>query len=403
MNPILTILVAGALLVTLALWVIIRSRNMQYWIGSYLRDAGKRVPPTCATGVDVYFCFADHFEPYGYGADSGLAYARVKRWTDKSPTLAKQHRDSDGNYPVHSFFYPAEEYDPRVLDQVKTICDQRIGDVEVHLHHDNDTAENLELTLNRFKTTLFERHGFLRKDAATGEIIYGFIHGNWALDNSRPDGRWCGVTNELDVLVRTGCRYDMTMPSAPSDTQTAKINSIYFARGHDGKCKSHDAGRDVKRGEWAKPGELLLVQGPLCFNWKSRKFGVIPRIESAEISQDTPPSAERVALWESCAIGIDGAPGNLFIKIHTHGAVDDTMDMLFEGGGFETLWNALEARFRDRPGYRLHYFSAWDMYRKIHALAAPAGAARPLAHANPALDRIAQSLAARKSRDRSRQ
>ena len=111
-----------------------------------------------------------------------------------------------------------------------------------------------------------------------------------------------------------------------------------------------------------------MVQGPLCLNWKSRKFGLLPRIESSEISHDTPPSAERVALWETCAVGIDGAEGHLFIKIHTHGAVDATMDMLFSGG-FETLWTALESRFRDAPGYRLHYVSAWEMYKKIHELA----------------------------------
>ena len=166
----------------------------------------------------------------------------------------------------------------------------------------------------------------------------------------------------------------MSLRSAPSDTQTSKINSIYFARGHDGQCKSHDTGRDAKRGEWGSPAELLLVQGPLCLNWMSRKLGIVPRIEAGEISHDTPPTAQRVALWENCAVGIEGAPGHLFIKIHTHGCVDETMDMLFSSG-FDNLWNALEARFRDRPGYRLHYVSAWDMYRKIHELAMPGPAA----------------------------
>ena len=52
---------------------------------------------------------------------------------------------------------------------------------------------------------LHERHGLLRAGPETGKIIYSFIHGNWALDNSRPDGRWCGVDNEIDILVETGC------------------------------------------------------------------------------------------------------------------------------------------------------------------------------------------------------
>ena len=370
---IVSIVVVASVAVMLALfWLVLRARNMHLWIWPYLRDLPRRGLSPHGAGIDVYFCFADHYEPYGYGAARDVAYARVKRWTESYPAIAIRHRDSDGKCPIHSFFYPAEEYDPIVLDQLKAICNAGLGDVEVHLHHENDTAENLERTLNTFKTILAERHGFLRRDPATNEIVYCFIHGNWALDNSRPDGRWCGVNNELDVLIRTGCRCDMTMPSAPSDTQTSKINSIYFARGQVGKCKSHNTGRNAERGKWGAANELLLIQGPLCLNWMSRKFGLIPRIESAGISHDAPPTAERVALWERCAVSIEGVKGHIFIKIHTHGAVDATMDMLFSGG-FETLWTALESQFRDRPGYRLHYVSAWGMYKKTYELVTRTG------------------------------
>ena len=82
-----------------------------------------------------------------------------------------------------------------------------------------------------FKELLADRHGLLARRRDTGELPYGFIHGNWALDNSRPDGRCCGVNNELAILRETGCYADFTLPSAPSPAQTAKINSIYYA-GH---------------------------------------------------------------------------------------------------------------------------------------------------------------------------
>lgn len=374
---ILALILFGVLIgCAIALLVVLRARNMDLWIWAYVQEVTTRRRPTSPDGLDVYFCFADHFEPYGHGATPAEARKRVSRWSENYPLLAKRHYDSDGRHPVHSFFYPAEEYDPEVLDQVKAICADGLGDVEVHLHHDNDTAENLEQSLLTFKTALFERHGFLRRDEVTGEIVYCFIHGNWALDNSRPDGRWCGVDNEIDVLLRTGCRCDMTMPSAPSDTQTGKINSIYFARGQAGHRKSHDTGRDVVRGKWGSPGELLLIQGPLCLNWRSRKFGFIPRIESAEISYDAPPTTQRVNLWERCAVSVRGAEGHVFIKVHTHGAVEKTMGMLFSGG-FEKLWTALEERFRDRPGYRLHYVSAWEMYEKIRMLADVPAARNP--------------------------
>ena len=37
---------------------------------------------------------------------------------------------------------------------------------------------------------------------------FGFIHGNWCLDNSRADGRWCGLNNELILLRELGCYAD---------------------------------------------------------------------------------------------------------------------------------------------------------------------------------------------------
>lgn len=364
-------MILAALLVTIILagsvWQLLRSRNMDLWIWTYLQS---RFRPRNKTGMKpthVYFCFCDHFEPYWHKATVDTARARVERWLDGYPRIAGQHRDSDGRMPQHSFFYPEEEYDEWILDGLAQLRSDGFGDVEVHLHHDNDTADHLRATLGDFTKRLHDRHGLLRRDEQTGQLMYCFIHGNWALDNSRPDGRWCGVDNELSVLVETGCRCDFTLPSAPSDTQTTKINSIYFARGEAGCRKSHNAGRDCSVGDWERPGELLLIQGPLALNWADRKFGLIPRIESSEISADAPPSSKRVDIWENCAVSVIGAEDHIFIKVHTHGAEDRTSEMLFSGG-FDLLWTTLEARFRDRPAYALHYLTAWEMYEKVKLL-----------------------------------
>ena len=357
---------SGALIA--GFWTLLRQRNMQFWIGSYVASAFTRRSGSGPAVTHVYFCFADHFEPFWNRVDKTVARNRVNRWLDRYPALAAKHHDSDGRVPQHSFFYPEEEYEVEILEGLARLCRDGYGAVEVHLHHDNDSADNLRRTINRFKAILHDRHGLLRKNADTGEIEYCFIHGNWALDNSRPDGRWCGICNEISVLVETGCRVDMTMPSAPSDTQTRKINSIYFARGEPGRCKSHDRGRDVALGEWGSADELLLVQGPLTLNWRNRKLGLIPRIEAGEISHDAPPSAQRVRLWGKCRIGLKNAPEHVFVKVHTHGAVDPTSEMLL-GDGFDTLWTALEEQYRDGPGYCLHYVTAWEMYEKIREVA----------------------------------
>ncbi len=342
--------------------LVLKSRNLHIWLLTYLRQL---FAPAPATGghQHYYFCLADHHEPYFGNVDQEKAHQRVKRWMSSYPTIAHGHLDSDGRQPQHSYFYPEEEYDEWVLDRIGEICEAGLGDVEIHLHHDDDTAENLANTLNAFKKLLHERHGFLRKNEK-GEIVYGFIHGNWALDNSRPDKMWCGVDNEIEVLLDTGCVFDMTMPSAPSDTQTTTINSIYLAS-ETGFCKSHNKGRKLKIGDRIAEDELLMIQGPLTLDWKNRKLGLIPRIEAGELSSDAIPRAARLELWEECHVAVEGAENHIFIKLHTHGMEDECMDMMFDNNGLDNLWSALEQRFM-KPGERsLHYVSAWEMYQKI--------------------------------------
>ena len=58
----------------------------------------------------------------------------------------------------------------------------------------------------------------------------------------------------------------------------------------------------------------------------------------------------------------------MFIKLHTHGAEDPTLETLL-GGGLSTMWTELERQFRDRPGFELRYLSCWEMYEQIRALA----------------------------------
>jgi hypothetical protein len=349
-------------------------RNVHLWLPAYLR----RRPPAPEKLRHVHFLFADHYEPFWGQASPETALERVRLWTSRYPEVARRHRDSDGRPPQHVHFYPEEEYDAQALEALAELCRRGYGDAEVHLHHDGDTAAGLEEKLVRFKNLLYARHGLLRRGPA-GEIAYGFIHGNWALDNSRPDGRWCGVDTELEVLKRTGCYADFTMPSAPSPTQTRKVNSLYFA--HDGPGpKSHDTGADAAAGAWDEDG-LLMVQGPLALNWSSRKWGLLPRIESGEVSADNPPTPERVALWIRQGVHVLGRPDHVFVKVHSHGTQPANMKAFLDGGMLDRLYTLLEARAA-ADGWRLHYVTAWEMYGTIRRLAgaesarAAAGAAR---------------------------
>jgi hypothetical protein len=313
----------------------------------------------------VYFCFADHYEPYGGGADKARARARVAQWTRQYPAVAARHQDSFGNHPKHTFFYPAEEYDPELLDRIKELCAGGLGDVEVHLHHDNDTAENFRRAIGEYANTLHERHGLLRRDPATGKIIYCFIHGNWALDNSRPDGRWCGVNDELTVLAEEGCYADFTLPSAPDVTQTRTVNSIYYATDDPARPKSHDRGEPVRVGG-SPCGHLVIVQGPLGLNWRWRKRGVLPRIENGEIRASSPPRPDRTDLWIRTHVHVAGRPEWVFVKIHTHGARERESAVVLSPST-EAMFRDLEARYNDGRRHVLHYVTAREMYNIVKA------------------------------------
>lgn len=355
-------LTSSLIAAALALWLLLRARNMQTWIASYVF---RERSPKVAGPIHVMFCFVDHFEPMWHGADLPTQRARVARWCSEYRELASRHRDADGRPPQHTFFYPEEEYAEEHLDRIAALCADGFGEIEVHLHHDDDTEENFRETLSCFGRILHERHGALPRDPATGEIRFGFIHGNWCLDNSRADGRWCGIDNELVLLRELGCYADFTLPSAPSDTQTSTINSIYYATDDPARPKSHDKGVRVRVGGHPT-GDLMIVQGPLRLNWRERRFGVLPRIEASDVRRGCPPTAARVDAWVKTGIHVEGRPEWVFVKVHTHGTQEQDMDTLL-GTAADAMHSYLERAYNDGDRHVLHYVSAREVYNIIKA------------------------------------
>src|SRR5690349_1061171 len=174
-------------------------KNAHLWIPDLARRALAR-RPNLAGVSDIYFSLVDHFEPRWRAADLSVQRERMQSWNQSYPAVASRHRDSEGRPPQHTFFFPEEEYLPEHLDALAALCRQGWGDVEVHLHHDRDNAEALRHTLLNFIQILHATHGLLRRGAG-GAISYGFIHGNCALNNAHPSGRWCGVDDETSILL----------------------------------------------------------------------------------------------------------------------------------------------------------------------------------------------------------
>ncbi|MET0330855.1 MAG: hypothetical protein ABW154_05425 [Dyella sp.] len=362
MISVLIVIVVLLALSAAALMGAIRARHMQIWLWPYLR---RRRPPAVAGPIHVMFCFVDHFEPAWGKVELAVQRARVDRWCRDYRTLASTHRDADGRPPQHTFFYPEEEYLEEHLTKLAELCADGFGEIEIHLHHDNDTPENFRATIDRFNRLLHERHGALPRDPQTGQLRFAFIHGNWSLDNSRADGRWCGINNELILLRELGCYADFTLPSAPSDTQTRISNAIYYASDDPLRPKSHNDGELVRVGG-TPSGDLMIVQGPLGLNWRDRRFGIIPRIENSDVRKAAPPTPARVDAWVRSGIHVQGRPEWVFIKVHTHGTQERDMDTLL-GAPAHAMHTHLETAYNDGQRYVLHYVSAREMYNIIKA------------------------------------
>lgn len=349
-----------------AYWLALRKRRMDIWLRSYyFHSQEKTAALDEEKPLDVFIAVCDHYEPEWGRPSLETSIARVQRWVDDYPRLFGEFRDSSNRPPLHTYFFPQDEYRPIYLDMLHELVVNGWGDVDVHLHHDHDTEETLREKLESFKETLFHRHGLLRRDPQTNEIVYGFIHGNWALCNSRPDGRWCGVDQELSVLQQSGCYADFTLPSAPSNTQTQIINRIYYAQDIPGQCKSHNRGILARVGMTPPKDHLLMIQGALVPDWKNRKLGVFPRIENSDLHAGRPPAWKRFQDWIRAGIHVQGKPDWLFVKLHTHGCKDGNIDTLL-GPETQQFHRDLANYARQHSNFHYHYVTAWEMAQLVH-------------------------------------
>ena len=342
-------------------------RNIHIWILPYLKQRLLSLGRTGSRSVHILFCVADHFEPLWGGADAKLGEERVARWIEAYERIATGFADSDGHHPRHTYFFPLEQHEPRYIHLLRDHCRKGFGEVELHLHHNNDTEDNFRRTIEHYKK-MFQSDGFLGLDRED-KVRYGFVHGNWALDNSSPDGSWCGLNNEITLLHETGCYADFTLPSAPSPTQTTTINSIYYAVDDPEKPKSHNRGFRVSVG--GRPPDsgnhLMIIQGALGLDWKWRRLGIIPRIENSEISLGHPPLPHRWKLWRDASICVAGRPEWLFIKVHMHGCTGETQNILFDNGAFRALHESIARLRKENEALFFHYVSAREMYNIVKA------------------------------------
>jgi hypothetical protein len=335
--------------------------------------AWQRLSRTIPTGpVHLIFALADHFEP-AIVPNDGMARVsreeqirRLEWWCQEYPKRIDPFRDHEGRPFVHSYFYPAEQYDAGLIEILADHCHSGWGEIEIHLHHgipEPDTAENTRRVLAEFRDALAYRHQCLAVEEGSDIPQYVFVHGNFALANSA-EGKFCGVDSEMSVLAATGCYADMTLPTSPLHAaQTAKINSLYECTLPLDRAAPQRRGRDLRAGRPTSTRTFpLIVQGPLGIDFGRRgKAG----IENGSITRSNPLSVRRLALWKKAAVRVQGRPDWLFIKLHAHG-MDPTQREVVTGEPMQRFLEELVERAPDRKE-TLHFTSAREMVNIILA------------------------------------
>jgi hypothetical protein len=336
------------------------------WLPSYgwqrlVRSAHRDGP------VHLLIAVADHFEPShlpGFHppfAPIEEQERRLEQWCREYPRVADNWRDADGFPFRHTYFYPAEQYHPALLERLAAHCHAGWGEVEIHLHHGvetPDTAENTRRTIEEFRDRLVA-HGCLCRWDGSGPSRYAFAHGNWALANSS-NNRFCGVDEEMQILADTGCYADFTLPSAPDPSQISKINSLYECSLPLNRRAPHRRGKPLRRGT-APSIFPLIMQGPLGLNFTGRLAGVlVPKIENGALMASLPPSIDRLRLWRKAAITVVGQPSWIFIKLHCHG-MDPRDTPMMLGEQRRTFLKQLAETASSDSRLRLHFVTAREM------------------------------------------
>jgi hypothetical protein len=361
------IVLAGAILAGAVVVHYMVERKYHLWLPAYLFDgrADEPVPP--GQVIDIMLMLGDHYEPHVGFPEDAVAEARVREWCERYPRMASRHRDSDGRPPQHTFFYPYDQIHLGLLHQLSDLCYRGFGEIELHLHHLNDTAPSVA---EKFKDAQvqYSKVGALVFPGDPLTRRFGFVHGNWALDNSvlLPNGQnRCGVDNELQVLREMGCYADFTFPAVNSDGQPKRINRIYYATDDPDRPKSYNTGEDVRVG--GQPtGDLLIVHGILGINWKDRRHGLRPAYDDGSITNIFPGDPVRVDYWVDTAIHVQGRPEWIFVKLYTHGNsfADKEANL---GEAADRMYDYLESHYNDGVRYRLHYVTAREFYNIVKA------------------------------------
>jgi hypothetical protein len=147
-------------------------------------------------------------------------------------------------------------------------------EIQLHIHHEyytSSTSHTDSVAVEWFRTALGKELDDRRLELAIKlirEIIkqetglmpeeWFFVHGQWSLNAS--DESACNITNEIEVLMRSGCRGDFTFPAGRAHTDP-RIKVPYFCAPVNAR-KAYDlaeAAPEIAWGNGAAHGRKFFI------------------------------------------------------------------------------------------------------------------------------------------------
>jgi hypothetical protein len=335
----------------------------------------------------VLFAFVDHFEPTG-----STPGPEVTAWVDDYMALAGRHVDADGRHPIHSYFLlfgsvPLDKstkcvpaIDPNCLEmtliKLNEAAYEGYGEVEFHCHHglEDESARTEQEATSELLGLIaqakdhFNRHGALITAEPAPRFTFGFIHGMWALNNSRvvpsfdwdpPHRQFCGVNRELALLSRQGAYADFTFPAWGTMEPPRELEDAIFYAADDGLPASYEKPANIRPVAVGRPpwGDLMIVEGP------HDNPNISPPNYSATIG--------RMRNWVASNIHVVGNNEWIFVKVHTHGLANSIVNLavreVYFGPPIDRFYSDIESQYNDGLAWKLHYVSAREMYNVIKA------------------------------------
>ncbi len=333
--------------------------NAFIWLPDYITNS-----PTFeeTDGItDIIFVVIDHWEP------GGNEYPLLA-WMENYRKLADKHIDSDGIKLQHTWYYPIDQFRGNEVDSIVQLSREGYGDVELHFHHHGDDSESFRKKMKAGLDSL-RAHGALRTDDSLG--YFSFVHGNWALDNSRAgqgSGMY-GVDDEISILKELGCYADFTFPAMTQTAQPSLVNKIYYCVDDPDKPKSHDEGTVSSVGYSPNEEEFMIFEGPYMIDWSDWRFKTHPTFEDGNLYWEIPTTFDRFETWLSANIHVKDRPNWQFVRPFTHGCDlrhEDAFDNIL-GKNIDKMLTEVEKKYKNSENYRLHYMTAREAYNVVKA------------------------------------